>query len=319
MNIYIRSAASISPQPAFGDDPLSAKPAIPIGNRLRAIEPDYSSFIDPKQIRRMSRIVKMGVAAAHACLREAGETMPGAIVTGTAYGCLEDTGIFLSRLIEQQEEMLSPTSFIQSTHNTVGAQIALMLQCTNYNNTFVHRGFSFESALLDAMMLLWEGAATTVLAGSVDEITDSSHAILERFGLYRRRFPPIAGEGAAFFLLAGEPTDNDYAQLEGLHTFYRPHSIGEVEDQIRDFLSARSLTMEDIDLVLSGGHPTAPIFKDKECIGFKHGSGEYPTASSFALAYAASILRAEKTIHKRILIYNHYLDIHHSLMLVSKC
>ena len=73
--------------------------------------------------------------------------MPGGIIVGTAYGCLQDTEIFLTTMIEYNEEMFTPTAFIQSTHNTIGAQIGLMLQCHNYNNAFVHSGFSFESAL----------------------------------------------------------------------------------------------------------------------------------------------------------------------------
>ena len=164
------------------------------------------------------------------CLQEAGVQIPGAIITGTAYGCLEDTGIFLSKMVSQQEEMLSPTAFIQSTHNTVGAQIALALQCHHYNNTFVHRGFSFESALLDSIMLLEENEAPDVLVGGLDEITDTSHRILSRMGLYKRNPPAgtaifssgskgcIAGEGAAFFLLAKEPSSHDYAELSALST-----------------------------------------------------------------------------------------------------
>src|SRR5258708_14648855 len=119
---------STSPHPAAAIAPLPTPP--PTGNRLKAIEPDYTTFIDAKSIRRMSRIVKMGVAAAYRCLREAGVEKPDAIVTGTAYGCLEDTAIFLSQLLRQQERMRAPPPFIQSTHNTVGTQITLMLQCT---------------------------------------------------------------------------------------------------------------------------------------------------------------------------------------------
>src|SRR6185369_6984851 len=147
---------------------------------------DYKAFIDVRQIRRMSRIIKMGVAAAMECLGEAGIEVPDAIVTGTAYGCLEDTGIFLSKMVEQREELLAPTAFIQSTHNTVGAQIALMLHCNGYNNVFVHRGFSFESALLDAMLLLNEQEADNILVGGIDETTTTSHTIMSRFGLYKR-------------------------------------------------------------------------------------------------------------------------------------
>ncbi len=316
MKIYISAIASISPMPE-GLDPVqrgAVDMAQGLGlasNRLKAIEPDYSAYIDAKSIRRMSRFVKMGVAAAFQCLKAAEVVVPDAIVTGTAYGCLGDTEVFLSRLIEQQEEALSPTAFIQSTHNTVGAQIALMLQCTGYNNTFVHRGFSFESALLDAVMLIQEGEAKTVLAGGIDEITDASHVILERFGLYRQAAASVGktaaaidGEGATFFLLTSAPSGKDHVILEGLETFYKPAAT---EDKIDQFLSAHSLKREDIDLVLTGED-------------YKHLCGDYPTASAFGLAMAVRALSGAATGKpKRILLHNNYLNIHHSLMLVTTC
>ena len=58
-----------------------------------------------------------------------------------------------------------------------------------------------------------------------------------RFGLYKQEpvsnldlyktdsKGTIAGEGAAFFLLADEASANDYAKLDGLHTFYKPAGI----------------------------------------------------------------------------------------------
>jgi 3-oxoacyl-(acyl-carrier-protein) synthase len=234
----------------------------------------------------------------------------------------------------------------------VGSQIALLLKCHGYNNTFVHRGFSFESALLDALMLLHEGEITSVLAGSVDEITDISHTILTRFGLYKR-FPvsnltlftsaskgSIAGEGAAYFLLASQPSANAYAQLEGVSTFYKPVDITEIKQHILSFLSSRQINMEDIDLVITGRNGDTKgdsvykqleesVFKNKSLINYKHLSGEYSTSTSFALWLAANILKTGTvpavTGHenlkgdklKRILVYNHYQNIHHSLMLVS--
>ncbi|MCZ2443200.1 MAG: 3-oxoacyl-ACP synthase, partial [Flavobacteriales bacterium] len=119
--MYIRSASAVSPQASFNQ--MLSTPAVYTGDKLNCIEPDYSKYIDPKLIRRMSRIIKMGVAAAMEALKDAELSMPDAIITGTAYGCLADTDAFLSRMVEFNEELLSPTSFIQSTHNTVGAQI----------------------------------------------------------------------------------------------------------------------------------------------------------------------------------------------------
>jgi 3-oxoacyl-[acyl-carrier-protein] synthase II len=234
--MYIRATGNISPQKTFGHPPFLTEPVAYSGNRLNCIEPDYKDFIDVKLIRRMSRIIRMGVAAAKECLHEAGVAMPDAIVTGTAYGCLDDTGSFITKMVEFNEELLTPTAFIQSTHNTIGAQIGLMLQCNNYNNAFVHRGFSFESALLDGIMLLQEKEVDNVLVGAIDEITNISHTILNRMGLYKQQSPSslglykektkgtIAGEGAAFFLLANEPSATDYAKLDGLHTFYKPEA-----------------------------------------------------------------------------------------------
>lgn len=352
--MYISATGNISPQKTFGHQPLVDTPVEYTGNRLTCIEPDYKEFIDPKQIRRMSRIIRMGVASAMECLQEAGIKVPDAIVTGTAYGCLEDTNSFLSKMVEFNEELLTPTAFIQSTHNTIGAQIGLMLQCNNYNNAFVHRGFSFESALLDGMMLLKENEATNVLVGAIDEITNSSHTILNRLGLYKQEpisnldiyktnsKGTIAGEGAAFFLLANEPSATDYAKLDGLHTFYKPEGITEIEKQIVSFLERQSISIYDIDLIITGMNGDAggdkvyeqlaqSVFNNKNSINYKYLCGEYPTAAAFAMWLGATTIKSgsmpaglafngsNKNKIKRILIYNHYLGIHHSLSLLSAC
>jgi 3-oxoacyl-(acyl-carrier-protein) synthase len=300
-------------------------------------------------IRRMSRIVKMGVAAAMECLRNAAVTMPEAIVTGTAYGCLEDTGIFLRRMVSNKEELLTPTAFIQSTHNTVGAQIALLLQCHGYNNTIVHRGFSFENALLDATLLLREGM-DQILTGAIDEITDDSHAILSRFGLYKKENNETpgpenrgkgvaAGEGAFFFLLTQKKEPGTLAELKSFDTLYKPSGFPEVENRIHQFLDASSTTLKDIDLIITGDngdashdaidhHLSATVFQNKPRLSFKPLSGEYPTASGFALWLASLLIGEQKAPDwfpslrlplKNILIHNHHLNTHHALYLISVC
>jgi len=326
--MFIRALASISPQPTFGSANLPADFVTYDSARFACIEPEYKEWIDPKMIRRMSRIIRMGVATAALCLKNAGLKAPDAIVTGTAYGCLEDTGIFLNRMIEFREEMLNPTAFIQSTHNTVGAQIALSVKCYGYNNTFVHRGFSFENALLDGILLLKDNEVSNVLVGAADEITNISYGILSRFGVYSRG--AAAGEGAAFFLITNEPSPNDVAVLDAIHTFYKPVALQEVISEINAFLETQSLAVSDIDLVMNGmnGDPTndalyeelnKSLFEGARAVSFKNFCGEYPTSSSFALWYAATMIKSYNPGLKRILIYNNYKNIHHSLFLVSSC
>src|SRR5688572_30199929 len=133
MQVYIKGTGNISPQHTWGENLLLSSPLSYSGNRLGCIEPDYGQYIDLKHIRRMSRIIKMGVASAAMALQEAGISRPDGIITATGYGCLDDTAVFLNKMTELNEQALNPTPFIQSTHNTVGSQIALLLQCQGYN------------------------------------------------------------------------------------------------------------------------------------------------------------------------------------------
>ncbi|MBV9962491.1 MAG: beta-ketoacyl synthase chain length factor [Parafilimonas sp.] len=352
MKIFIRSASCISPQPTFDHQLFNGDAVTWNSNYLKVIEPDYKTILDVKLMRRMSRIVRIGLAAALRCLKEAELKNIDAITMGTAYGCMEDSEKFLKTIIEQDEQMLSPTSFIQSTHNTVAAQIALALKCNNYNNTFVHRGFSFEHALIDAMLLLQENKPQNVLCGSEDEMTDFTFNVLKRFGLYKYSPVPnnelydsntkgsIAGEGAAFFILSNDDCESNYAQLEGVETFYKPGSFSSIEEKIREFLAAKELFIADIDLVITGKNGDVKndrlfneleneIFKNNMVINYKHLCGEYPTASSFAMWLAANIIKMQRlpkcfadkriTNFKNILICNSYQNKYHSLILLTAC
>jgi 3-oxoacyl-[acyl-carrier-protein] synthase II len=354
MHIYIQGTGCISPQETAVGESFLPVMRIYEGTRLSTVDPDYKQWIDLKQIRRMSRVVKMGVGAAKLSLQEAGVEVPDAIITGTAYGCLDDTGVFLTKLVNQQEEMLTPTSFIQSTHNTVGGQIALLLGCNAYNNTFVHKGFSFESALLDAIMLLRENTVQHILVGGLDEITQYSHQILSRFGIYRTgsvvnttllQVPAkgtIAGEGAAFFTLGTSKGPHTAAEITGLSTLYRPASAAAVSGEITSFLTAQGCSVSDIDLVITGrngdivtDHAFAglenSLFAGIPVAAFKHLCGEYPTASAFALWLGNKILQTQEVPAtalfsgnaperiNRILICNQHNDTHHSLILLTAC
>jgi 3-oxoacyl-(acyl-carrier-protein) synthase len=96
MAAYIKGMGNISPQKTWDDSGFLEQPLIFEGDKLSCHEPDYTRFVDPKQLRRMSRIIKMGVAAGSMALKDAGIAVPNGIITGTAYGCLEDTESFVA-------------------------------------------------------------------------------------------------------------------------------------------------------------------------------------------------------------------------------
>jgi 3-oxoacyl-[acyl-carrier-protein] synthase II len=341
MKIFIRSSGNISPQYSLDIESFFLSRVKSSNNYFKSQEPDYDGFVDNKMIRRMSRIVKMGVAAAITCLRNAEIENPAAILTATAYGCLEDSSSFLRRMIEFEEKMLSPTAFIQSTHNTVGAQIALLFKCHSYNNTIVHRSFSFENALIETRLLLQESRGP-VLVGAIDEITDDRHAILSRFGLYKKTGGSdgnIAGEGAAFFLMDTEPGRNPQALLKDVQTVYKPENTEAVQNSILEFVHYNELAMNQIDLVLTAhtgktkmdetdDQLLKTIFQNNHCYPYKSLCGDYPTASGFALWFAVLLLKKQmppswmegyKFPLRNVLIHNHTGNDHHSFLLISAC
>lgn len=351
MAVFINGKGNISPQQTWGDSTLLSNPRDYSGSRLECVQPDYSQFVDVRQLRRMSRIIKMGVASGTLALREAGIAVPDGIITGTGYGCLEDTGTFLAKMIEANENALNPTPFIQSTHNTIGSQIALLLQCQGYNQTYTQRAFSFENVLLDSILELNDNPGQSILAGGVDEITDASHAILKRFGLYRNRSVSslalfkedqdgtLQGEGAAYFVLSGIKSSHCKVCVQAVATFFKPGQ--QMKGMIETFLASSGMKSSDIDLLLTGksgnkksDHDAASIsstlFSSSSSGLFKHLCGEHPSASAFAVWLGSRIIeeqyipevvieRDTTRAVKNCLIYNPYFSDYHSLILLSAC
>lgn len=327
MSAFIHGMGLISAQETFGKDSLE-KIIEPVGNKINAIEPDYTNWIDPKSIRRMSKIIRTGVAAAKRALQQAGLEKPDAIITGTGLGCLDDTEVFLNKLIDNKEEALNPTPFIQSTHNTIGSQVALITQCLGYNQTYTHRAFSFELALEDALMMLGENSEQTVLVGGVDELTDLSVNVLEKLGSKATH-----GEGAGFFLLNKEKK-NAIAEVSDARMIFKPGNSSDVKHQLNEMLGNAGLKIDEIDLVLGGG--TDNIFKEvlmqtnlaSKAVAFKNYSGEYSTATAFAVWLGVTILKSGKVPDseiqtpkpiRNVLIYNQYFNQHHTLILLKAC
>ncbi len=343
MSIYINGIGSISAQlfdPRAGNYELIQ----PESNRWHAIEPDYKGLLPPIQLRRMSRVVKMGIAAAKTALGDAGIEKPDIITTGTAYGCLADTESFLQKMITQEETLLTPTSFIQSTHNTVSGQIALILTCHGHNFTYVQRGHSFESSLQESMMWLTENKDLDILTGGIDEMTQHSFDIISRFGTYKNEHDhyatpsegTIAGEGANIFILNAAKNEKSYAELADV----KMCSTEDIETELHDFLGSNKLTTADIDTCLVGTNGdnryddfilnNISSLPNARLIDYKKWCGEYPTSASFAMTLASNILynkripddlvsndKDNSAVPRNVLIYNHYKNQYHSFILLK--
>ena len=330
--LYIHQTSCISPQQGL-DSPRG-----PVNNLLKAVEPLYEG-IPGNVLRRMSKSVKMGIGAALPLLIHS----PAGILIGTGYGGMEDSIRFLNQIIEYEEGMLTPGTFVQSTANAIASQLGLLHHNRGYNITFVNQGLSFESALLDASMLAREHPGKTWLVGGVDEISHHNYRFecaegwykredLDSNGLYGSDTPgTIAGEGAAVFLVNEQPK-GALARIGKIALLG-----GEDKAALRSALTGL-LEGTIPDLLLSGENGdirALPWYQLAESVvgpgtgiaRFKHLCGESPTASAFALWLACNLpatlpahllKRAPDRAPRHILFYNNYKFTQHSLILLER-
>lgn len=323
MNIYIKSCAQISVQEPLCNKWFTepVKHEVPY---VRAIDPDYKPFINPVSARRMGLILKRAMATSLTAMKDAEVAMPDAIITATGLGCIENTEKFLLALSEQGENCLQPTFFINSTHNTIGSYIAVNMKCYGYNNTHVHRGVSFESALLDAFVKMKLGKLENALVGAHDEMTPSFFTLLDKVGFWEGGF---AGETAVSMML----TKYGDIRIAGVEILYMPekHKIVEV---VNKMCLENNIAVNDIDLLVTGRNSDEAnnkiyedfenIFnmKDKsEC--YKNIFGESITSSAYSVCYAYECLKKGISPLGRkvrtVLLYNHCENKEHSLILLT--
>ena len=141
---------------------------------------DIKRYVKPIEARRMGKIMKSSLLSSLQVLEKAGISTPDAIITATAMGSLEYSENLLHQLTEEGETTLKPTWFMQSTHNTIGSNIAIWTKCHGYNTTYSHGTQSLEWAMRDAELLLRSGKVKNVLVGLHDETTAEYRSLMER-------------------------------------------------------------------------------------------------------------------------------------------
>jgi len=348
--LYINGISSISAQ--LGNEVFEGIVTTYHQNIIPAVSQNYKEFIEPMALRRMSRGIKMGITAAKIALNEADINKPEAIITGTGEGCKQDTDKFLEAILNQDEKLLTPTAFIQSTHNTIGGQLALNFECTGYNVTYTQNSASFESALIDAQLLFLEQPyLNSVLVGGVDELSEKTTLFMfldkqlkekeiSNLDLLIKDSPgTITSEGAHFFSISAEKLDKTYAELTDVSIFQAKTSE-EVSEKILKVLQLNNLDIKDIGAVILGNngdnrfdnfyhHLQNEIFSEKTQLAYKHLTGDYKTVSGYGFWLACKLFKTGSIPEilklnavtcqnpKIILIYNQYLGENHSIMILN--
>ena len=215
----IRSTTTISIQADMANVSALPFPA-------ETVHPVYRDVIDARSLRRMSIPIKMAVWCTHRC--DVRSTTP--IVVGTGLGCLHDSHRFLKSLspntVGDVPEVISPTPFIQSTHNAMAGQIALVSGNHEYNVTHVQDGHSFEAALIDACMLVEEGREH-VIVGGVDEFIPLLADIAASVDIPEKQVAQLT-TGSSFFQLG--PDDSD-CMIESCQIVYNTDDVHDIVNE----------------------------------------------------------------------------------------
>jgi 3-oxoacyl-[acyl-carrier-protein] synthase II len=308
MKAFIHTCCSISVLDAFENGILNS---LDSGSR-KLIEPNYKQLIPSSLLRRMSKVVRMGVGAALKPVQY--ETVKG-IIVGTGVGCFDNSIRFSKQYLRGHEGLLAPTDFIQSTDNTIAGQIGLILQNNNYNITFTHKGLAFENALIDAMLLCNEENGS-VLVGGVDEHI----SIFELLDHPENEWP---GEGASYFIISPSQK-NASAKIDACEMRVID---GDINTVTSSFLFENKL--KNPGLVLYGNSFLSSFITPAEVLGtqpFNYSKlcGLYLTNSAFALHLATDIISNKKEAEKHqfnadsVLIINNFNDENYGFIYISK-
>ena len=297
--IYILSAKQISIQNPLSEEWMTT-PNTFTEPFVRSIDPSFKEYVSPIEARRMGKILKRALATSKEAIKASQLETVDAIITGTGFGCIENTEFFLDALCKEGEQLLKPTYFMQSTHNTISSLVAIQLKNHGYNATYAHKGISFDSALQDAWMQLRLGKINSALVGGHDEMTPSFFTILQKGEVFGKNVT-LTGEAAVSVVL-GTTEENALCRLSGFKMLYKP-SLADLTASVSALLQSAGKSLSDIDGILTGMNgdeacdrgyleETKALFGDKPILHYKHLFGESFTASGLALYVGAYCLNA---------------------------
>lgn len=299
--IYIQAAEQISIQVPLSEQWMDEPAYYDEASLVKAQNPSFRDYMAANEARRMGNIMKRALATTLKLLSETGVEHPDAIITGTCLGSLDYTERFLDSIVENNEQTVSPTYFMQSTHNTVGSALAIYTKTHGYNTTYSHSGTSFDLTLLDAWMQMQLGKISTALVGGHDEMTEQFFGLLQKVGYVGVEGMVPCGEVAMSMMLNTNGTMEHLCELAGLRICFRP-SHPKLQQQLEELLAEAGMKVSEISAVMTGvnGHPendqlyhdtVQALFPGKPLLHYKHLFGENYTASALGLYACAHLLK----------------------------
>jgi 3-oxoacyl-[acyl-carrier-protein] synthase II len=228
--VRIRGVGIVTPfgtgHASFCDALLGARSAIaPIQgfdttdcrSRLGAaiVDFDPSPWVAPMKMRRMDRTAVYAVAATRLAIEDAGRSIPPdgddrtGVVLGTWTAGGGSTQIFLDALFRQGVAAAPALLFDSTVANSAASIVGLDHRLRGPNMTVSHKEASGLAALVDAVDILREGHASSLIAGGTDAVFETFFKAHDRFGVmspsssFSSKLAPFDADRAGFVLGEG--------------------------------------------------------------------------------------------------------------------
>ncbi|MCM1040965.1 MAG: beta-ketoacyl synthase chain length factor [Bacteroides sp.] len=334
--IYIQSAAHISAQKPLSETWMET-PQAPVSETW---EVDYKEYLAPNVARRMGKLLKRALVCSRVAMERAHVDCPDAIISTTGLGCIMNTEVFLDAEERNGENLLNPTPFMLSTHNTIGSTIAIDTHCKGYNTHYSQKFVSFDCGLLDACMQLQREEINTVLLNGNDESSPVFDKILRHLDQWNFKVPWFKGESAISMVLSKKEQSSSLCRIDDMMMCCRM-SNDKLKKELEEFLNRNGCCLSELDALFVGlnGHEkndrvyfewAENIFSRLPLVYYKHLFGEHYTMSGMGLYVAAIclsrgmvpnhlILNSQDTLTglKRVLFCNHSADREYSFVLLG--
>jgi 3-oxoacyl-[acyl-carrier-protein] synthase II len=266
-----------------------------------------------KKIRRADKLSKMSVLAAADALADSGiadiNRKKIGIILATAFGAQVTTFDFLDGILDYGDAAVSPTTFSNSVHNAAASYVSSSLNIQGPTLTVTQFRFSFQSALQLAKTWLEQGRCDYLLVGAVDQygyvlgyISEQKLNTANDGRIKPFTFSPtcqVPGEGAMFFLLGRDLSENAYCAINSVHTSGDPDSGKTVDINLID---ADGMLQDESAYLTS-------LSKDIPTTAYSPIFGSMMIGGAFNLAAAALMLKQQTLYAAPVLDNPHQLPL----------
>jgi 3-oxoacyl-[acyl-carrier-protein] synthase II len=209
--VVVTAAATLTPSGLRGtvDSRALLDPNAPDGGRRVTL--DLGAMLDVSRARRLDRAARMGAVVIERALEESGAksespTRIGAVV-GSAFGSVDASAAFMHRLFEKGPRMVSPAEFPNLVPSSPAGHVSIYLGLRGPVLATADLATSGESACAQAIELIADGEADTIVAGGLEE---ASQIVERRLVALFSRFPATSrgprAEGGAVIVFEAEET-----------------------------------------------------------------------------------------------------------------